>query len=77
MAVTVAHLYEEALQLSEDARVDLAERLIESAAISPALLEEQLQIVSGRVKAFDSGLSSEIPGDEAHERVRRSISGSP
>lgn len=75
MATTVADLFEEALLLSEDARVDLAERLIESAAISPDLLQEHLQIVTRRINALDAGDSSEIPGDEAHQSVRQLISG--
>jgi hypothetical protein len=75
MAVTVAELYSEALHLSDDARIELAERLIESSSLPPALLEEQLAIVRKRMENLDAGLSEEIPGEDAHLRVLQAISG--
>jgi hypothetical protein len=73
MSVTVAHLYEEALHLSEDSRVELAERLIESALPAQEILAEQVYTATERMRALDSGASTEVPGEEAHAQVRQSI----
>lgn len=73
MSATVAHLYEEALHLSDDSRVELAERLIESAQPSLEILAEQIKVATERMKALEAGQSVEIPGQEAHDLVRRSI----
>jgi hypothetical protein len=74
MPVTVAELYSEALELSDEARIELAERLIESSSLPPALLEEQLEVVRKRMQNLDAGLSREVPGEEAHLRVLQAIS---
>ncbi|WP_035605206.1 addiction module protein [Haloferula sp. BvORR071] len=74
MAVTVVELHAEALLLSDEARIELAERLIESCSLPSDLLSEQLVIVQRRMENLDAGLSREIPGEEAHLRVLRSVS---
>jgi len=73
MSVTVAHLYEEALHLSEDSRVELAERLIESATTPKEILTEQIRVATERMRALDSGNSTEVSAEEAHAKVRQSI----
>jgi len=73
MAMTVAHLFEEALSLSDDSRIDIAERLIASARTPAALMAEQVRVASERMGALDEGRSSEISGPEAHELVRQAV----
>jgi len=68
-------MFEEALSLSDDSRIDLAERLIASTHTPEGLLAEQTQVAVGRAKALDSGRSSEIPGATAHDWVRQAIQG--
>ncbi len=75
MPVTVAELYSQALQLSDEAHIELAERLIESSGLPQTLLMEQLEVVRRRMESLDAGLSREIPGEEAHRRVLQAISG--
>ena len=77
MTTTVACMFEEALSLSDDSRIDLAERLIASTHTPEALLAEQTQVAVGRAKALDSGQSSEIPGAKAHDLVRQAIQSRP
>lgn len=73
MTVTVSNILEEALLLSDDSRLDLAERLIASTQTPAALLQEQTEVASARMRALDSGASVEIPGAEAHARVRQAL----
>jgi hypothetical protein len=77
MADSVSELFEEALGLSEESRLELAERLIESAPPSSEIQQEQIRIATSRMSALDTGLSVEIPGEEAHATVMRAISLKP
>ena len=73
MTLTVANLLEEAMLLSDDSRLELAERLVASAHTPADLLREQVQIASARMQALDAGQSVEVPGAEAHERVKQAL----
>lgn len=73
MVMTVANILEEALLLSDDARLDLAERLLASTRTPGELLAEQVQIASDRMRALDAGESEEIKGEDAHEQVRKAL----
>lgn len=73
MTVTVTNIMEEALLLSDDSRLDLAERLIASTRTPTALLEEQTEVAIARMRFLDSGSSVEIPGAEAHALVRKAL----
>lgn len=77
MTITVSNIFEEAMLLSDDSRLDLAERLIASTQTPAELLAEQLQVASDRMRALDEGRSSEIPGAEAHALVRKSLLARP
>lgn len=77
MPITVSNIFEEALLLSDDSRLDLAERLIASTHTPAELLAEQAQVASARMQALDAGQSVEIPGTEAHEHVRRALRQQP
>ena len=73
MANTVDAIYKDALSLSEDSRVILAERLIESVAPDPLILREQLAVVRQRLEGLDSGKEVEVSGPEAIQLVRTAI----
>jgi putative addiction module component (TIGR02574 family) len=75
MTITVDHLFEEALCLSSDSRVALAERLIESVEPDKGIFEAQLQVAQRRAHELDSGVVQAIPGEEALARVRDAILG--
>jgi putative addiction module component (TIGR02574 family) len=75
MTITVDQLFEEALCLSNDSRVTLAERLIESVEPDKSILEAQILVAKRRADELDSGTVQAIPGEEALARVRDSILG--
>ena len=75
MTITVDQLFEEALCLSNDSRVTLAERLIESVEPDESILEAQILVAKRRADELDSGTVQAIPGEEALARVRDSILG--
>jgi hypothetical protein len=73
MAISVEELTEAVLALPSEARVKLADRLVES--LDPIKDEEVLQLWAAEaVRRRDevrNGLVKTIPGPEALERVRR------
>jgi putative addiction module component (TIGR02574 family) len=73
MTVTVDNLFEEAMSLSDDSRVALAERLIESVDPDESVFKAQIQVAQQRADALDAGTVEAIPGDIALARVRESI----
>jgi putative addiction module component (TIGR02574 family) len=75
MTITVDRLFEEALGLSRDSRVTLAERLIESVEPDKSILEAQVHVAQRRADELDAGAVQAIPGEEALARVRDSILG--
>ena len=76
MAGNVSELFEEALRVSEESRIELAERLIESAPVSAEIQAEQVRIATNRM-ALDRGESAEVPGEEAHASVLKAVSDKP
>ncbi len=74
MPITVDSLLEDALCLSGESRLVLAERLIESVPPDPDIWEEQLAEVALRVAELESGAVQEIEGVEALRQVRESVS---
>lgn len=75
MTKAVAHLLEEAEQLSASERAELADRLVESLAhdLAPELAGAQLTEVRRRVAEVESGKVALIPGEEALARVRQIV----
>ena len=73
MTTTVQKVFEEALTLSEDSRVVLAERLLESVAPSPEIVAEQLEVVKRRIADLESGRVQPVPGPEGLNRVRETL----
>ena len=77
MTITVANILEDALLLSDDSRLDLAERLIASTGTPTELLGEQARLAAERMRSLDAGQSAEILGAEAHEMVRQALRDRP
>jgi len=74
MATSVSYLLQEALQLSADMRIDLAEQLMESASPSTEAISEQMKIVRTRMSNVERGLSRLVEADAAHQMVREALS---
>ena len=74
MPITVDRLLEEALSLSGESRLVLAERLIESVPPEPGLFDEQLAEADSRAAELESGAVQGIEGMEAFRQVREAVS---
>ena len=73
MSITVDRVLEEALCLTEEGRIVLAERLLESIPPDKDIFETQLAVVRQRASELESGEIKGIPGAEGLCRVRESI----
>ena len=75
MTQAVAHLLEEAEQLSASERAELADRIVESLAhnIPSDIATAQVAEVRRRIAEVEAGEVSLIPGDEALARVRQLV----
>ena len=73
MAITVNQLFENALCLSPESRVALAEQLIGSIEPAGPVFEAQLAEAQRRADDLDSGRVKGVPGEEGLRRVRESI----
>ena len=79
MTQAVAHILEEAEQLSAAERAELADRIVESLAhgIPPDIAAAQITEVRRRIAQVESGEVAIIPGDEAMARVRQIVASAP
>ena len=59
--------------LSEDSRVVLAERLLESVTPDPQVVTEQMEIVRRRSADLEAGAVQPVPGPEGLSRVRDTL----
>jgi putative addiction module component (TIGR02574 family) len=75
MTQAVAHILEEAEQLSVSERAELADRIVESLAhnIPSDIAAAQVTEVRRRIAEVEAGEVSLIPGDEALARVRQLV----
>ena len=75
MTQAVAHILEEAEQLSAPERAELADRIVESLAhnIPSDIATAQVAEVRRRIAEVEAGEVSLIPGDEALARVRQLV----
>lgn len=73
MSVTVERVFEDALCLSEEGRILLAERLLESIPPDKSVFEAQVAVAVNRANDMDSGQVAGVPGAEALRQVRESI----
>ena len=73
MSATIDTVYEEALGLTDDSRMELVERLISSIGCDPDLEREQLSEVRRRIQEVDSGLVQMIAAEEVFRGIRESL----
>ena len=75
MTPAVAHILEEAEQLSAAERVELTDRLVEGLAhdIPPDIAQAQITAVRRRIAEVESGKVALIPGEEALAQIRRMV----
>lgn len=73
MTASVSTLLQEAMHLSAEMRIDLAEQLIESAAPSAEAISDQMKTVRTRMRNVESGLSQLVDAEEAHRSIRESL----
>ncbi len=75
MSLTIEQIAEEALSLPSEARALLADRLVESLDPLEDGYMRQLWIAEARTRRDDvrTGLVKTVPGQEALERVRKSV----
>jgi len=76
---TPEEIFQNAVALPTDARVELTERLIASLAndISPSVTEAHLAEVRRRISQVESGQVTLIPGDNVLEEARRLLAELP
>ena len=75
MDVTLERIYRDALELSDDAKAGLAERLVDYLAthMPPELERQHLDIIRKRSEQILSGQATPISGPEALEQARRKL----
>ena len=76
MTQAVAHILEEAAQLSVAEHAELAERIVEGLAhdIPVKIAQTQIAEVRRRVAEVEAGEVALIPGEEALAQMRRMVS---
>jgi len=70
MPTTIEAIFKQALTLSEDNRVWLAERLLASVPANSAIVEAQMSVVQRRLADLASGRLKAVPGPEVIQRIR-------
>jgi len=70
MPTTIEAIFKQALTLSEDNRVWLAERLLASVPANSAIVEAQMSVVQRRLADMASGRLKAVPGPEVIQRIR-------
>ncbi|MEZ5385591.1 MAG: addiction module protein [Prosthecobacter sp.] len=73
MIATIDSLFEEALALPDDSRLQLVERLIPTIQSDPALDAEQVQEVQKRAEEVRSGQVKTIPGEQVFQEITQSL----
>lgn len=73
MPVTVDRVLEDALCLTEEGRILLVERLLESVPTDKSIFEAQVAVAVNRAEEMESGAVGGIPGNDALRQVRESI----
>lgn len=70
MTVTVDRLFQDSLLLSDESRIRLAERIVESVEPDPAAMAAQMAEARRRDTELESGAVKGIPMDQALEHIR-------
>ena len=71
MNITVDRLYQDSLLLSDESRLKLAERIVESIEPDPTILASQLAEAARRADELESGAVKGIPLEAAMEHMRK------
>lgn len=70
MIITVDRLFQDALLLSDESRLKLAEQIVESVEPDESLLRHQLAESTRRAAEMESGAVKGIPLSDALEHIR-------
>lgn len=73
MTATLDSLYTAALDLTDESRLQLVERLIPTIQSDPSLEAEQLTEVERRITAVREGRVNTIPGEQVFREVEQSL----
>lgn len=73
MSATLETLFAEALELPDESRLELVERLIPTIKPEPSVEAAQLAEVVRRMEEVQSGEAQLVPGDEVFRKVRESL----
>ncbi|OAI57992.1 hypothetical protein AYO49_06185 [Verrucomicrobiaceae bacterium SCGC AG-212-N21] len=73
MTAAVTSLVEQAMKLPSESRTELVEAILAESKPSPEFLAEQMKLVRQRMDDVREGLSSLVPAEEAHRRVRDAL----
>ena len=73
MAATLDAFFAEALNLSDEIRLQLVERLIPTIHGEPSLEGEQIKEVRRRVEEVRSGLAKTLPGEDVFREIQESL----
>lgn len=73
MIATIDSLFEEALALPDDSRLQLVERLIPTIQGDPSLEAEQIEEVRQRLEDVRSDRVKTIPGEHVFQEVTQSL----
>ena len=73
MIATLDTLFAEAMSLTDDARLQLVERLIPTIQSEPSLEAEQVQEVQRRIEEVRSGRVKTIPGAQVFQEIEESL----
>ncbi|MCX6876345.1 MAG: addiction module protein [Verrucomicrobia bacterium] len=73
MNPTADAVFQEAMQLPEDSRMSLVERLIVAMSSDHAIESEQVTLAESRMQDLRSGTVQGVPVEDAIRRVRESL----
>lgn len=73
MIASIDTVFQEALQLNEDSRLDLVERLIVSSSSYTAVEREQVKVAESRLNELRSGTVKGVPVEDVLKRIRESL----
>ena len=74
MNATLDSVYSDALELPEDSRLSLVERIIVTLPADPEIEREQLAVAEARLEEMRTGAVRGVPVEDAIRRVRLSLS---
>jgi hypothetical protein len=73
MIATLDSLFDEALSLSDDDRLQLIERLIPTIQSEPSLEADQISEVNCRITEVKTGTVKTIPGEQVFREIEQAL----